>query len=232
MLPTRFFYYICQMNKFNLSYFYTHDKETGKYIPANGFDSFRMRNYQKGDYIALKGDSVHEISIVVEGRITVEFVIDSGLVIRSVTHPAPTIIGAMALLTHESKYVADTIAHDDVTVISYNRQQVERQMQNDLQFMYNFISFIISRVENLSTHIAVLAHKNIKAKVAFYILSQSKNNYFQFDKNLKQLAEYFCVERPSLSRTIAQMTADGYITYKNGKGKICNSIALKELIEE
>ncbi len=218
------------MNNIDYSFFYTKDKLSGDYLPANGFDSFRQREYKKGDYIASKGERVNSLSIVVEGSITVEFVIDSGLVIRSIQHTAPTMIGAMALLTNEGKYLADTIANEDTTVLSYSRLQIEEKMQSDMKFMYNFISFITSRVENLSSHLATLAQKSIKAKVAYYIFLSSNGVKYRFSQSIGSIANYLCVERPSLSRVISQMVADGLISYKNGEGEILNPTALKELL--
>ncbi len=211
------------------SYFYTKGTD-GAYQPAEGFESFQIRTYTKGDYIATKGELVNTLSIVVEGSITVEFVIDSGLVIRSVRHAAPTMVGAMALLTNDSRYLADTVANGDVTAISFTRQQVEYKMQSDAHFMYNFISFITSRVENLSSHIAVLAQKSIKAKVAYYIFICSNCTHFRFDRRLGSLADYLCVERPSLSRAIAQMVSEGLISYTRGEGEILDTAALKEML--
>ncbi len=219
------------MNSLDYSYFFTKDEVSGDYHPATGFNTFQLREYHKGEYIATKGEVVSSLSIVVEGSITVEFVIDSGLVIRSVRHAAPILIGAMALLTNESRYLADTIANEDVKIITYSREQIERRMQSDIKFMYNLISFISSRVENLSSHIAILAQRNIKAKVAYYIFISSNGVHYRFTRSIASLAEYLCVTRPSLSRTISQMVAEGLISYKNGEGKILDPSAMKALLE-
>lgn len=219
------------MGNIDYDFLYTRDKVTGEYMPADGFDSFLLRSYKKGDYIATKGDRVDSLSIVVEGSVTVEFVVESGLVIRSVHHAAPTLVGAMALLTNERLYIADTIANDDVVILSYNRDQIERKIQSDTKFIYNFISFITSRIENLSEHIAILAQRSIKAKVAYYIFISSDGVNYRFRRSIGSLARYLCVERPSLSRVISQMVADGLISYNNGEGEILSPSALKSLLE-
>ena len=219
------------MKDFDYTLFYSRNKESGEYQAADGFGGLKLRRYKKGEYLALRGEPVRELSIVVEGEIIVEFVIESGLVIRSVNHRAPTSIGAIAILTKDGLYLADTIAKDDVVVLSFSREQIERRMQNSLDFMYNLISFIASRLEALSLHIAILTQKNIKAKLAYYLLMCSDGNFYKFNKKIGELAVFMSVERPSLSRSISQLVCDGIITYKNGRGEILNIRALKALTE-
>ena len=219
------------MKNIDYTFFYTQDPKTKEYKTAEGLDYCKIKTYQKGDYINYKGDPANELSIVVEGEVTIEFVLESGFVIRSVKHNAPTIIGAIAILTHEGRYLTDTIANTDVVTISFTRVQIENRMRTSIDFMYNLISFISTRVEFLSSHIAILTQKNIKAKLAFYILLCSDGRKYKFDKSIAKLASYIAVERPSLSREIAKMVDEGIITYQKGRGEIIDDRRLKELIE-
>ncbi len=217
------------MNTIDYRFFYAKDEET--YVSSDYFESFRERTYQKGEYIAIKGERVRELFIVVEGSVRVEFVVESGLVIRSMVHNSPTMIGAMAIVSNDGRYITDTVANEDVRVISLTREQVEKAMLSNIQFSQNFISFITSRIESLSSQIAVLAHKSIRSKIAFYIFTCSKGSTYTFDRKIGELADYLCVERPSLSRVIGQLVGDGLITYHRGSGEILDEMRLKSLIE-
>ncbi len=219
------------MKNIDYSFFYSQDPTTGEYKHAEGFDYCKINSYKKGEYINYKGDPANELSIVVEGEITIEFVLESGFVIRSVRHIAPTLVGAIAILTHEGRYLTDVIANTDVLVISFSRVQIEQRMQSSVEFMYNLISFISSRVEFLSAHIAILTQKNIKAKIAFYILLCSDGSSYKFDKSIAKLASYIAVERPSLSREISKMVDEGIISYAKGSGEILDDRRLKELLD-
>ncbi len=219
------------MKNIDYSFFYTQDPKTGEYKEAEGFEYCKIRRYKKGDFINYKGEQANELTIVVEGEITIEFVLESGFVIRSVKHKSPTLVGAIAILTHEGRYLTDIIAHTDVLAISFTRAQIEQRMQTSISFMYNLISFISSRVEFLSSHIALLTQKNIKAKIAFYILLCSDGKNFKFDKNITNLASYIAVERPSLSRTISQMVDEGIISYAKGRGEVIDDSRLKQLLD-
>ncbi len=218
------------MKDIDYSMFYTRDAKTGLYTQAEGFTHFRVRHFAKGEPLARKGVLANELLIVVEGSVIVEFVIDSGLVIRSTQHDAPTLIGALAILTHDGRHRADTIAHTDVVALSFSRSQIEQRMQSSLTFMYNFITFIGSRVEILSTHIAILAQKNINAKLAFYIFLCSDGQHYRFDKPIGKLATHIAVDRSSLSRAISALVEQGIITYRNGEGDIRDELRLKSFL--
>ena len=219
------------MKGFDYSMFYTRDEVNGEYHAAEGFEECEVRHYKKGEHIAMQGDRVRALTITVEGSVSVEIVVESGLVVRTTHHAAPTIIGAMAIFSKEGRYIADTIAREEVVALSFSRHDIERRMQQSLNFMYNFVSFITSRVEALSSHIAILTQRNIKAKLAYYILQCSDGKEYRFNKKIVEIAAYIAVERPSISRVLAQMVAEGLITHKNGSGRILAPRALKNLTE-
>lgn len=203
-----------------------------EYRRANCFTRYRVRNYEKGDYIAFRGDRVKELSIVVRGAINVSFVTASGLIIRSIDHNAPAPIGAIAIYSNDGRYMVDTKAIDSCVVISVAKDEITSQLQRCQEFMINFINFSASRVDLLSGHLALLSQRSIAAKLAYYILICSEDGVeYRFKKSIGNLSEYLCVERPSLSRAIAKFVDNGLITYTRGSGKILDPEELKNFVE-
>jgi len=56
------------------------------------------------------------------------------------------------------------------------------------------------------------------------------NGFFDLGRSIASLAEYFGVERPSLSRALSEMNGDGIIEYEAGKGKVLKYNEIKELL--
>lgn len=232
MLPLRFFSYLCTMNNLDFNYFCKGCTQSEEYRRENCFTNYRVRKYKKGEKIAFCGDRVRELGIIVEGEINVSFVLESGLITRSVNHTAPVPIGAIALFSEKGKYLVDTHAITDCTLLSISKDEATAQMGKCPLFMTNFIGHSTSRVSALSKHLALLSQRSISSKLAYYILSCSKDGVsFKFTKKVNALAHLLCVERPSLSRVIAQFVDQKLITYKNGIGKITKLEALKSLVE-
>ncbi len=203
------------------------------YREANCFVLQRSKSYRKGDYIAYKGDSVRNLSILISGKIAVSIVLDSGVSLPARVHNAPYPMGALALFSVNNIYRVDIVAMEDCEVRSVSREEVESQMLRCPRFMRNFIGYTASKFDVITTHLSLLTHRTIKAKLAYYILSRpiGENGDFSFEKKVGELAEYLCVERPSLSRTLAQFVDEKIVTYSRGEGRILNLEKLRELIE-
>jgi CRP-like cAMP-binding protein len=92
------------------------------------------------------------------------------------------------------------------------------------------MTFNANRTHFLAERLKFLSTKTIKGKLAQYILEKSNNMDFMLDMNQTDLAEYFGVARPSLSRSLSEMINEEIISLKGKKGKILNFAKLKKLI--
>lgn len=219
------------MDNLDFNYFCQSCDKSMAYRQANCFTNYRVRQYKKGDYLFYRGDLAKELSILVRGSVNTELVLDSGIVYTTVLHHAPYAFGALAIFAKENYYRADFVALEDCDLISVSRSDIEQQMVSCRTFLRNFIAYNTSKVDMFTRHLAMLSHKNIKAKLAFYILSLSQGGRYRFDKRLEPLATYMCVERPSLSRAISQLVESDIISYSRGEGEIFDAVALKNLMD-
>ncbi len=218
------------MDNLDFNYFCKSCTKDEAYRKANCFTRYRVREYKKGDIIASRGEKAMELSIVYEGSVKTEIILDSGIPYTTQYHSSPYTIGALAIFATDNHYRADFIACGGCTTISVSRDDIELQMTQCRTFLRNFIAYNTSKFDLLTQHITVLTQKSIKAKLVFYILSITKNQRFKFDKRIDELAIYMCVERPSLSRAISQLANEGLIEYNRGEGKIIDIVALKNIL--
>ncbi len=205
--------------------------ESEEYRRSHCFTRYRVCDYKRGEYLAVRGDRVRELGIVVEGSIVVQFVLDSGVVMRAVEHRAPYPIGAAALLSRENRYRVSIEAMEDCRVLYVGRGEVESQMQGCLVFLRSYVDYATSRIDVLAEHLAVLTQRSISSKLAYYILSCSEGGDYNFGRSITSLADHLYVERPSLSRVISEFVGAGYITHRRGRGEILDIAALQQLIE-
>ncbi|MFI3306727.1 MAG: Crp/Fnr family transcriptional regulator [Rikenellaceae bacterium] len=219
------------MNNLNFNYFCADCPESEEYRAANCFVNYRIRRYKRGDYVAYKGDRAAELTILVEGSVKTELLLESGIYYTSRQHTAPYPIGALAIFSAEASYRADIVALDECVVIAVARDDVEEQMSQCRRFMRSFIAYNGAKIDMFTRHLSILTHKSLKGRLSFYILTIAQGRRFRFDKRLEALATYLSVERPSLSRAIAQMVDEGVITYCRGEGEIVDMEALRELLD-
>lgn len=189
-----------------------------------------VKNYRKGDRIASQGDKVSSLYMLSAGRVKTEIVSDSGLTLSVEEIEGPYPLAAAFLFAENNRFPVDVTALEDCRILIYSKSTIERLMAENPVFLRGFLAFIANRVQFLSGRLKIFSQKGIKAKIAYYILQREKNSAFDLGRSIASLAEYFGVERPSLSRALSDMVRDGIIDYESGKGKILKYNRIKELL--
>lgn len=111
-------------------------------------------------------------------------------------------------------FPVDVIAMEEKTVLYLIPKSVfqEEMMQNGT-LLRNFLRINSNVVVFLSGKVQMLSIRSLRMKLAIHLLENTteKQNTFRWRRTHTQLAEYFGVQRPSLSRTLGEMVADGVI---------------------
>lgn len=189
-----------------------------------------VRAYSKGEYVAYQGDEVTSLYMLTKGRVKTEIVSDPGLTLQIDDIKAPYPLAPAFLFADNNRFPVDVIAQEDSEVILVRKECVEMQMARCPDFLRGFMAFTANRMQFLSERLKIFSLKGIKTKVAFYILQRTRNGEFEMGRSISSLAEYFGVERPSLSRAVSEMVRDGIIEYEAGRGRILDVKAIKEML--
>lgn len=78
------------------------------------------------------------------------------------------------------------------------------------------------------TRLRVLSFRGIRNRFIYYLFDRLKgdSDTVEMEHTQTQLAEYFGVTRPALSKEINKLVEDGFIQVSRGKVKILNKAAL------
>lgn len=218
------------MNNLDFNFFCDGCEESESYRLKNCFTKYRIKHFEVGEYMVNKGDVVRELSMLVSGSLDSSIILESGEVFSTRHWRAPYPMGAVALFSKNNIYRVNVVACEASDVIYVSRFDVEEQMMKCRRFMRKFISHSIDKFDIVVEHINQLSHKSLIAKLAHYILHHVDGSNYTFDKRIGELADYLCVERPSLSRTISAMVSDGVITYNRGRGEVLDFDKLKRIL--
>ena len=167
--------------------------------------------------------------MLMKGTVKTEIVSETGMAISVDLMKAPYPLASSFLFADDNSFPVDIVALTDCELMLIAKQQVEKQMSKCSGFMHAFLAHNANHIRILSERLKIFSQKNIKAKIAYYILQRSKNGDFELGRNVSELAEYFGVERPSLSRAFSDMTRDGIIELSGRKGKILDIKAMHEI---
>lgn len=206
-------------------------RDQGQFTDGRCSIDHTVRFFKKGEYIAYQGDKISFLYMLAKGKVKTEIIAASGLTLSVDMLSAPYPLAAAFLFADNNSFPVDVIALEDCEVILFSKPVIEQQMAKCPQFLRGFMAFIANRVEFLSDRLKIFSQKGIKAKISYYILERDKNGAFELGRSIVSLAEYFGVERPSLSRALSEMARDGIIEFESGKGKILDYNKIKEELE-
>lgn len=189
-----------------------------------------VKEFKRGAHIAYQGDRVQNLIMLIKGRVKTEIVSNSGLALPMEEIKAPYPLAAAFLFADDNRFPVDVIAMQECEVIYISKESVEAQIAKCPGFLRGFMAFNANRMQHISERLKIFAQKGIKAKIVYYILAREHGGEFDLERSIASLAEYFGVERPSLSRAISEMVRDGIITFQGGRGKIIDFKALENLL--
>jgi len=191
--------------------------------------NFKTKFFKKGEWIAQQGDIVKALYILLKGSVKAEMVSEAGAVLNIETIHAPNPLAPAFLFAENNKFPVDVVALEDCEIIVISKESILKQFTKNETFLREFMTFNSNRTHFLSERLKFLSTKTIKGKLAQYILAKACNTDFSMDMNQTDLAEYFGVARPSLSRSLSEMVNEKIISLKGKRGKINNLVKLREL---
>lgn len=175
--------------------------------------SFRIRSFGKGELVAVAGDEIGFMHILVDGHVKGEMVDFAGKVIKIEDIEPPRPLAPAFLFGKQNRYPVNITAGVEVEILSIPRDEFLRMMQSSETVLRNFVNIVSNRGQFLSNKIRFLSFTTIKGKLAQYLLDLSKKGAgpYQFAHSQAQLSELFGVARPSVGRAIGEMNQEGII---------------------
>jgi len=194
--------------------------------------TFKVKYFKKGELIAHQGDVVSGLYILLTGNAKTEMISDSGTILNIDIINAPNALAPAFLFAVNNRFPVSVVATEDSEIIIISKDSIMKQLTCNEEFLQGFMAFNSNRIHFLSERLKLLSTKTIKGKLAQYILVRADNMHFTLDRKQTELAEYFGVTRPSLSRSLSEMIDEGIISLKRKTGTILNPTKLKELITQ
>lgn len=202
-------------------------------IPESERESFLAslhsvtKKYNKGEFIARQGDTVGSLYMLTKGSVKTEMITESGGVLSIETIVAPRPLAPAFLFAENNRFPVDVVATEECEVVLIPKTSVMQQLATNENFLKSYMTFNANRTQFLSERLQLLSIKTIKGKLAYYIQQRTSSGEFSMDRNQTELAEYFGVARPSLSRSFSEMVEQGAVSRE---GKILNLELLKSYI--
>ena len=182
------------------------DEETIKNILEK--TRYEIKNYSPNESIAFRGDEVKGLYIILKGTLITEMLTEEGNVIKIEELVPSDVIASAFIFGKKNSFPVDLAAKDEAEILYVERKEFLKLLFSEEKILEKFLNEISNKTQLLTSKIwNSFNNKTIKKKFCDYVKKNQKDNLFSI-QNLGALAEFFGVERPSLSRVLSDLVKD------------------------
>lgn len=169
---------------------------------------YEIKKYSPNESIAFRGDEVRGLYIILKGTLITEMLTEEGNVIKIEELVPSDVIASAFIFGKNNSFPVDLSVKDGAEIFFVERKEFLKLLFSQEKILENFLNEISNKTQLLTSKIwNSFNNKTIKKKFCDYVKRNQKNNEF-FIQNLGALAEFFGVERPSLSRVLSELVKD------------------------
>ena len=164
---------------------------------------YEIKKYSQGENIAFRGDEVKGLHINLEGKAATEMLKESGEVKRIEEINSFSLLATAFIFGNKNRFPVDLNAITSTSIFYIEKDELIQLLKKDDRLLKRFLDEISCKAQFLSNHLwNNFTNKTIGENFSQYILENQRDGFFQMKISVKDLAEYFDVSRPSLSRVI------------------------------
>lgn len=197
----------------------------------------RVLSYHKGESIANAGDDFEGIGIVIDGEIIVAKESIAGDRTVMTVLKSGDMFGEMVSFSDKKVWPASVSAQSECSIVFVSPEKVitmcDKLCESHRQLIENLLWIMSRKALMLNRKVEYLSIRSLRGKLCAYLLEQHKmthNTIFTLPMNRDELADFFNVARPSISRELSKMKEDGLIDFHKSSFKILDFEKMKSSI--
>lgn len=162
---------------------------------------------EKGQTVVRQGDEIKYLYLLVRGVVRTEMITQEGNLLEIEFIDAVRPLAPAFLFAQNNKFPVDVITIEECHFLLIPPKIWLSEMMQSEVLLTNFLKLNSNMIVFMSQKVQMVSIKSLKGKLSLFILEHTteENNHFTLKRNRTQLAEYFGVQRPSLSRTISDL---------------------------
>jgi len=196
----------------------------------------KISNYHKNEYLIIAGQKFEQVGIMIKGTATVSKENVAGdRVVMTVLQPGE-IFGEMFAFSNHAEWPVMVQAQEACEVFFLAREKIigdcERICSWHRLFIKNFLKIISEKALLLHQKVEYLTIKSIRGKISLFLLQEYQKTgkpNLMLSLNRNQLADFLNVSRPSLSRELSVLRAEGVLDFHLNTIRILDLEVLKKL---
>lgn len=171
----------------------------------------KLNVYRKGQVVIERGTPCLSLMVLLSGKAESRLGGDEGREVIVESFRAPRLLAPIFLFAQDNTMPVEVRADDGTEVLFINREAFFEFMRAHPSVLRAFLGMISERGRFLSDKVRSFATKNLQSRISEYLEIHGGIS------SVAMAAEHLGVKRPSLSRVLAKMLAEGSIKKDNSK---------------
>ena len=175
---------------------------------------YKIADYQAGQIIAIEGDPLTKIGLILGGTLEVQKNYPSGKTVTINQLTTGDTFGEVAIFSSKKIYPSTIFSTTDSKIMFVKKDKILRFcFQND-KFFKSLLQLLSEKILILDNRLCLLSRETIRQKICFYLIEryrQEQNLQIHTAISREKMAEQFAITRPSLSRELSKMKREGLI---------------------
>lgn len=170
----------------------------------------RYKHFNSNQIVFDEGSLCSGIGIIIEGEVLIK------TYTYNVKEEIITVIkknelfGQFLVYANKNIYLGTGITTCKTTIAYIHKDNLNKLLMTNRKFLEVYMKIICEEAINIKQQAKLLAHKNIRDRIMFYLISNQKDKVV-YIKSVTQLANLLSIPRPSISRELTNMEHDGLI---------------------
>ncbi len=170
--------------------------------------NLQVKRFPAKSTVLSQGEECNFLMIVLAGTVQGQMLDFSGKLIVIEEIPAGRLLAPAFIYADKNELPVNIVAVKDCEIIFIHKSEFTTILQQNKVILQNFLTLISNRSKFLSEKIMFLNFKNLKSKIAAFLLQkyrEQQTTHLTISETQQQLADFFGVARPSLARVLKEM---------------------------
>lgn len=175
------------------------------------------KRIRKGAQLIWQGDTYSSLLVVVSGRLKGEMINKSGKTVKVEMLDVPGLIAPAILFAEDNTMPVTVCAEADCGIIKIKKEHFKKLLSCHKPLLDGYLRLISNKFLFMSQRFHQMSSLTLEEKILSYLkkLPERGDGGHYLDQSLEELAGYFGVTRPSLSRSMINLQDKGCITKKD-----------------
>jgi len=187
---------------------------------------YRTTSFSKDQIIAVEGENISSIGIILEGIIEVQKNYPSGRNVVINKMKQGNVFGEVIIFSQMNQYPSTIFSTSPSKVMFISKPDIIKLCSTNEKFLKNFMGLLSDKILFLNQKVRNLSYQTIREKIANYLTQEytkQKSLIIKVPFSRKEMAEQFGTTRPSLSRELINMKNEYLIEFNK------RTITIKDL---